>query len=86
MKTTIPVIPKRLPPTVTRMGEHAKFIVTGDVTQIDLPDKSRSGLSKTVAMLEKTKGITTINFNQKDIVRHRLVSTIIAAFEKEKNV
>ncbi|MBR3981613.1 MAG: PhoH family protein [Bacteroidales bacterium] len=71
---------------LTRMGEHAKFIVTGDVTQIDLPDKSRSGLSKTVAMLEKTKGITTINFNQKDIVRHRLVSTIIAAFEKEKNV
>lgn len=71
---------------LTRMGEHAKFIVTGDVTQIDLPDKSRSGLSKIVAMLEKTKGITTINFNQKDIVRHRLVSTIIAAFEKEKNV
>lgn len=71
---------------LTRMGEHAKFIVTGDVTQIDLPDKSRSGLSKTVSMLEKTKGITTINFNQKDIVRHRLVSTIIAAFEKEKNV
>lgn len=71
---------------LTRMGEHAKFIVTGDVTQIDLPDKSRSGLSKTVTMLEKTKGITTINFNQKDIVRHRLVSTIIAAFEKEKNV
>lgn len=71
---------------LTRMGEHAKFIVTGDVTQIDLPDKSRSGLSKTVAMLEKTKGITTIKFNQKDIVRHRLVSTIIAAFEKEKNV
>ena len=71
---------------LTRMGEHAKFIVTGDVTQIDLPDKSRSGLSKTVAMLEKTKGITTINFNQKDIVRHRLVSTIIAAFEKEKNI
>ena len=71
---------------LTRMGEHAKFIVTGDVTQIDLPDKSRSGLSKTVTMLEKTKGITTINFNQKDIVRHRLVSTIIAAFEKEKNI
>ena len=71
---------------LTRMGEHAKFIVTGDVTQIDLPDKSRSGLSKTVEMLGKTKGITTINFNQKDIVRHRLVSTIIAAFEKEKNI
>ncbi len=71
---------------LTRMGEHAKFIVTGDVTQIDLPDKNKSGLAKTVSMLEKTKGIATINFNEKDIVRHRLVSHIIAAFEKEYNV
>lgn len=71
---------------LTRMGEHAKFIVTGDVTQIDLPDKNKSGLAKTVSMLEKTKGIATIKFNEKDIVRHRLVSHIIAAFEKEYNV
>ncbi len=71
---------------LTRMGEHAKFIVTGDVTQIDLPDKNKSGLAKAVSMLEKTKGIATVNFNEKDIVRHRLVSHIIAAFENnEKN-
>lgn len=71
---------------LTRMGEHAKFIVTGDITQIDLPDKSKSGLERTIAMLDTKKGIGTIHFNEKDIVRHRLVSTIIAAFEKEKNV
>ncbi|MBP5583627.1 MAG: PhoH family protein [Bacteroidales bacterium] len=68
---------------LTRMGEHAKFIVTGDITQIDLPDKNKSGLAKAVSLLEKTKGIETINFNEKDIVRHRLVSYIISAFDKE---
>ncbi|MCQ2959785.1 MAG: PhoH family protein [Bacteroidales bacterium] len=71
---------------LTRMGEHAKFIVTGDITQIDLPDKSKSGLERAIAMLEKKKGIGTIHFNEKDIVRHRLVSTIIAAFEKEQKI
>lgn len=71
---------------LTRMGEHAKFIVTGDVTQIDLPDKNKSGLAKAVQLLDKTKGIETIQFNEKDIVRHRLVSHIISAFEKESNV
>ncbi|MCQ2606556.1 MAG: PhoH family protein [Bacteroidales bacterium] len=69
---------------LTRMGEHAKFIVTGDITQIDLPDRSKSGLEKTISLLEKKKGIATIQFNEKDIVRHRLVSTIIAAFDKEQ--
>ena len=71
---------------LTRMGGHAKFIVTGDVTQIDLPDKSKSGLEKTVSMLKNTNGITAIQFNEKDIVRHRLVSHIISAFEKQSNV
>lgn len=71
---------------LTRMGEHAKFIVTGDVTQIDLPDKNKSGLAKAVSMLEKTKGIATVNFNEKDIVRHRLVSHIIAAFENNEKI
>ncbi|MBR4690131.1 MAG: PhoH family protein [Bacteroidales bacterium] len=71
---------------LTRMGEHAKFIVTGDVTQIDLPDKSKSGLEKTVSLLSNTNGITAIQFNEKDIVRHRLVSHIISAFEKQSNV
>lgn len=71
---------------LTRMGEHAKFIVTGDVTQIDLPDKSKSGLEKTVSLLKNTDGITAIHFNEKDIVRHRLVSHIISAFDKKTNI
>lgn len=66
---------------LTRMGEHAKFIVTGDLTQIDLPDRNKSGLAHATDMLQKTKGIGTVNFNEKDIVRHRLVSSIITAFE-----
>ena len=71
---------------LTIMGEHAKFIVTGDVTQIDWPDKSKSGLEKTGSLLSNTNGITAIQFNEKDIVRHRLVSHIISAFEKQSNV
>ena len=66
---------------LTRMGEHAKFIVTGDLTQIDLPDRSKSGLAHASAMLQNTKGIGTVTFNEKDIVRHRLVPSIISAFE-----
>lgn len=68
---------------LTRMGEHAKFIITGDITQIDLPDKNKSGLSKAVEILGNTKGIETVHFTEKDIVRHRLVSSIIKAFDKK---
>ena len=68
---------------LTRMGNNAKFIVTGDATQIDLPNKSDSGLAKGVAMLKGTKGISVINFNKEDIVRHPLVSKIVKIFEGE---
>ena len=71
---------------LTRMGEHAKFIVTGDVTQIDLPDKNRSGLVKVLELCKNVKGIDMIYFENKDVVRHKLVSKIIEIFErKEKN-
>lgn len=70
---------------LTRMGERAKFIVTGDITQIDLPDKSRSGLSKVINLITKTKGIETIYFGNSDVVRHKLVKVIIEAFEKAEN-
>ena len=62
---------------LTRMGNNAKFIVTGDATQIDLPNKSDSGLAKGVAMLKGTKGISVVNFSKEDIVRHPLVSKIV---------
>ena len=69
---------------LTRMGNNAKFIVTGDATQIDLPNKADSGLAKGVAMLKGTKGISVINFSKEDIVRHPLVNKIVKIFEGEE--
>lgn len=68
---------------LTRMGERAKFIITGDITQIDLPDKNRSGLQKVLEMFKQTKGIETVYFENKDVVRHKLVKLIIEAFDKQ---
>ncbi|MCF8371208.1 MAG: PhoH family protein [Bacteroidales bacterium] len=67
---------------VTRMGMNAKFIVTGDITQIDLPKKSQSGLLQALTILEGIKGISVIRFNEQDIVRHPLVKKIVAAYDK----
>jgi phosphate starvation-inducible PhoH-like protein len=67
---------------LTRMGLNAKFIITGDVTQIDLPRKSHSGLLHALKILKKIKSISIIEFNQKDIVRHQLVRDIVDAYEK----
>lgn len=66
---------------LTRMGERAKFIVTGDITQIDLLDKSKSGLAKNLPLLAKIKGISILYFDAKDIIRHRLVKDIVEMFE-----
>ena len=67
---------------LTRMGERAKFVVTGDVTQIDLGDKSKSGLPKSLPYLQKIKGISVLMFDQQDIIRHRLVKNIVEMFEE----
>ncbi|MDR0384640.1 MAG: PhoH family protein [Prevotellaceae bacterium] len=67
---------------LTRMGNNAKFIVTGDITQIDLPRTSDSGLSKVVAFLKDIKGIAVVEFEVTDIVRHRLVKQIVEAFDR----
>ena len=69
---------------LTRMGERAKFIITGDITQIDLPDKNRSGLTKVLNFCKNIKGIDMIYFENKDVVRHKLVSKIIEIFEAEQ--
>ncbi|MBQ3971247.1 MAG: PhoH family protein, partial [Selenomonadaceae bacterium] len=66
---------------LTRMGSSAKFIVTGDATQIDLPRRGDSGLLKGISLLEGIKGIATIRFGNKDIVRHPLVTKIVKAFD-----
>jgi len=69
---------------LTRMGISSKFIVTGDITQIDLPRKYQSGLKEARYMLQEIKGVDFIYLNEKDIVRHDLVSKIIAAYQREE--
>ena len=69
---------------LTRMGPSAKFIVTGDATQVDLPRPSDSGLLAGIKLLEGIKGITTIRFRTEDIVRHPLVTKIVRAFDNKK--
>ncbi|MDR2894149.1 MAG: PhoH family protein [Alistipes sp.] len=65
---------------LTRMGPSARFIVTGDLTQIDLPRASDSGLQKALDLLTKVKGIATVHFDEGDIIRHGLVKEIVKAF------
>ncbi len=67
---------------LTRMGRNAKFVVTGDVTQIDLPRRSDSGLTKAMETLRNIDDIGIVEFDKRDIVRHRLVKYIVEAFEK----
>jgi len=72
---------------LTRMGQNTKMIITGDMTQIDLPRGVKSGLKEAHEVLGKVKGISFIEMNEKDIVRHRLVTRIVNAYnkyEKEK--
>lgn len=67
---------------LTRMGCNAKFIVTGDASQVDLPNKSDSGLLKGIELVKDIKGISVIRFGNDDIVRHPLVNKIVKAFGK----
>ena len=78
--TTIP----QLKMFLTRMGMNTKMIVTGDLTQIDLPSSVRSGLSHAMHLLRGIKGIGIVELNKKDIVRHKLVTRIVEAYEREK--
>ncbi len=68
---------------LTRMGKNTKFIITGDITQIDLPEKKVSGLVKALDLLRDIKGISRIDFDSRDIVRHRLVKYIVHAYNKQ---
>ena len=67
---------------LTRMGMNTKMIVTGDTTQIDLPHNVRSGLIEALSLLKDIKGIGFIELTKKDIVRHKLVTRIVEAYEK----
>ncbi|MBR2194335.1 MAG: PhoH family protein [Salinivirgaceae bacterium] len=67
---------------LTRMGMNSKFIITGDVTQIDLPRTQDSGLVQAIRLLKKIDGISIVELDESDIVRHRLVKEIVKAFDK----
>jgi phosphate starvation-inducible PhoH-like protein len=69
---------------LTRIGANAKAIITGDVTQIDLPPKIKSGLEKSVRILKNIDGIGHVELDEEDVVRHKLVKAIIKAYDREK--
>jgi phosphate starvation-inducible protein PhoH and related proteins len=69
---------------LTRIGANAKAIITGDLTQVDLPRNQRSGLDKAVRILKNIDGIAHIELDEEDVVRHRLVKAIIKAYDKDK--
>ena len=70
---------------LTRMGVSAKFVITGDMSQIDLPRRSDSGLAHAFNILKDIKGIAFVEFSSEDIVRHRLVKEIVKAYNEEKD-
>ena len=76
--------PAQIKMFLTRMGMNTKMIVTGDITQIDLPHSQKSGLIDALHILKDVEGIAVIQFNQKDIVRHKLVTRIVEAYERQK--
>ncbi|MFN5045069.1 MAG: PhoH family protein [Bacteroidota bacterium] len=69
---------------LTRIGSNAKAIITGDLTQIDLPKNQKSGLDKATRILKNIDGIAHIELDEEDVVRHRLVKSIIRAYDKER--
>jgi len=71
---------------LTRMGVSAKFVITGDMSQIDLPKRSDSGLIQAFSILKDIKGIAFVEFSTEDIVRHRLVKEIVKAYETEPRI
>ncbi|PID89038.1 MAG: hypothetical protein CSB01_04125 [Bacteroidia bacterium] len=73
---------KQLKMFLTRMGTSGKFMITGDITQIDLPHRQQSGLVQAFRILKGIKGIAMVEFDSSDIIRHRLVKEIVAAYEK----
>ncbi len=76
--------PEQMKMFLTRLGVNSKIVVTGDITQIDLPDGKKSGLVEATRILKNVDDIQTVRFSEKDVVRHRLVMDIIKAYEKNE--
>ncbi|MBR3815881.1 MAG: PhoH family protein [Clostridia bacterium] len=74
--------PEQMKMFLTRLGFGSKIVVTGDITQIDLPDGKKSGLVEVIKILKNLDDIRTVRFSEKDVVRHKLVQDIIKAYEK----
>jgi phosphate starvation-inducible PhoH-like protein len=70
---------------LTRMGKNAKFMITGDPGQVDLPKRSISGLKEALLVLKDVKGIGMIYLDDKDVLRHRLVKKVISAYKAIEN-
>lgn len=70
---------------LTRMGQNARFIVTGDITQVDLPSPENSGLLQGIGLLDNIEGISFVYFDARDIIRHKLVKYIVAAYNRNGN-
>ena len=68
---------------LTRMGEGSKIVVSGDITQVDLPPSTRSGLVDAVHRLRKIRGVSIVELDESDIVRHRLVQEIVQAYDEK---
>lgn len=80
--------PEQMKMFLTRLGNGSRMVVTGDITQIDLPEGKRSGLKEALRILKGVEGIASVRFTERDVVRHSLVQAIIKAYEKndeEKN-
>ena len=76
--------PEQMKMFLTRLGFNSKMVITGDITQIDLPDGKRSGLREVLKILKNVDDIAQIRFNERDVVRHKLVQEIIKAYEKKE--
>jgi len=70
---------------LTRIGENSKIVINGDPSQIDLPNKSNSGLNRSKKILGNFKEISIVDFDHKDVVRHPLVSKIVKAYSDQNN-
>jgi phosphate starvation-inducible PhoH-like protein len=76
--------PQQMKMFLTRLGERSRMVVTGDPTQVDLPNGTTSGLADALSILKGVKGIATVKFETSDIVRHQLVGRIVQAYENVK--
>lgn len=74
--------PEQMKMFLTRLGFNSKIVVTGDITQVDLPDNKKSGLVEVLSVLKHVDDIAIVRFTEKDVVRHQLVQSIIKAYEK----